>query len=150
MRSRRAFCARIAPLLVDREGRPLDAALLRRSDRSRRVAVKPPAERCPLEEPFEHADVLRPCPSGAVAPEVVYELLKSLRSHWRLEVGKLEVGEVARQLVQARLVGLVSVRQQSPAVLAQVGACLLAKRERPVRLVLHGLALYAGRDLERL
>jgi hypothetical protein len=54
-------------LLILREGRPLHAAFLRRSDRPRRVAVQPSAECCPLEEPFQHADVLRPCAGGALA-----------------------------------------------------------------------------------
>ena len=68
----------------------------------------------------------------------------------RFEVRELEIGEVARQLVEAGLVGLVGVRQEPPAVAAQVGARLLAEREGPVGLRLHGLALSTGRKLQSL
>jgi len=83
-------------------------------------------------------------------PGLVDELLEALGSKRRFEVAELEVGEVARQLVEAGLVCLVRARQQSAAVLPQVRACLLSERERPVCLVLHGLALNAGRQLKRL
>ena len=54
---------------------------------------------------------------------------------------ELEVAEVAGELVEAGLVRLVRVREQPAAALAQVRACLLAERKRPVRLVLHGVTL---------
>jgi hypothetical protein len=50
------------PFLILREGRPLDAPLLRRPDRPGRVAVQLPAQDGPLEEALDDRDVLRLCP----------------------------------------------------------------------------------------
>jgi hypothetical protein len=46
--------------LILREGRPLDATLLGRSDCPRRITVELPAQDCPLEEALDDRDVLRP------------------------------------------------------------------------------------------
>jgi predicted DNA-binding transcriptional regulator len=81
---------------------------------------------------------------------LVDKLLKPFSAERRLEVAELEIGEVARELVEAGLVRLVRVRQQPTTVLAEIRASVLAEREGPVGLVFHSLALNAGRELEQL
>jgi hypothetical protein len=75
---------------------------------------------------------------------LVDELLQPLGSERRFEVVKLEIGEVAGELVQAGLVRLVRVRQEPTPVLAQVRASVLSEREGAIRLVLHRVAPQPG------
>jgi hypothetical protein len=77
--------------LIGRESRSLDAALLRRTQRSRRIAVQPPSERRPLEEALQDADVLSACARSAVAPLLVDELFQPFRADRRLEVGEMDL-----------------------------------------------------------
>src|SRR5262249_9257403 len=63
------------------------------------------------KKPFRIEMFFAPRAGRGVAPLLVDELLEALGPDGRLEVREFWVGEVARQLVKAALVGLVGVRE---------------------------------------
>jgi hypothetical protein len=83
-----------------------------------------------LEKISEDREVLVVRAAGARAPLEVEKFLEAISSDRRLEVVELEVGEVARQLVEAGFVVAIRLGRESLALRTEVVAGLLTERNR--------------------